>query len=551
MTLGHLEALLQTLKGDAAISALVDGRIFKNLPIPASERYFLTLQQSLISCEVGDWGGPAAFDKVLLVADIRSRKSAEHCGEIARAVKSLLDDGIDRTIEGTRYKVDVQEIRSKLIFSQELNAHRIRLEVPGIVAGSLAISSLSPSASSPQKSGSQIVFTCTLSSAEEDLEYRFLLQGPGTGYAWRDMTGWQGRNSFPWRTSDQDIGTSTVKAQVRRGHNQAGPDAERTASFAISKNEGGSGSLPAINSLTPSLSSPRGAGTRIDFICLASDPDNDPLLYRFILNGPGTAGKAKIVQDWSAKNAWSWTPGREEIGTNIIEVQVRDGNHAGPGSYDAHASVSFAVSSNTAPTARGIYIEEGPDLYIDQTVHLIATASDPDEDQIFYKFLIYRETVGIDWEAITGWQRENWTTYKLDALDYETLAVKVQVRDGKHAGEESCDDEKENIFDISRAALTSVTPSLPSPKAHETTIVFSAVGNKTSQTYYRFWLRGPGTGNVWRDMTGWQAKNSWSWRTADCDIGSNQVKCQAVDDPAMWNDSDTAGREIIIGYTIA
>jgi len=212
---------------------------------------------------------------------------------------------------------------------------------------------------------------------------------------------------------------------------------------------------------------------------------------------------------------------------------------------------SFAVSSNTAPKARGVYIEEGPEIYIDQTVHLIATASDPDEDQIFYKFLIYRETVGIDWEAITGWQRENWTTYKLDALDYETLAVKVQIRDGKHAGDESFDDEKENIFEISRAALASVTPSLPSPKANETTIVFSAVGNKTSQIYYRFWLRGPGTGNVWRDMTGWQAKNSWSWRTADCDIGSNQVKCQAVDDPAMWNDSDTAGREIVISYTIA
>ena len=110
---------------------------------------------------------------------------------------------------------------------------------------------------------------------------------------------------------------------------------------------------------------------------------------------------------------------------------------------------------------------------------------------------------------------------------------------------------KSTMINVRRAAITSVTPSLASPKAHENTIVFSVLANKSSKIYYRIWQKGPGTGSAWRDMTGWQTKNSWSWRTLACDIGTNYVRCEVVDNAEAWDDADVTGRRTDLTYVIS
>jgi len=42
--------------------------------------------------------------------------------------------------------------------------------------------------------------------------------------------------------------------------------------------------------------------------------------------------------------------------------------------------------------------------------------------------------------------------------------------------------------------------------------------------YYQFWLKGPATGNLWHDMTGWIFNNKWTWKTSTLDVGLNQVQ---------------------------
>ena len=41
-----------------------------------------------------------------------------------------------------------------------------------------------------------------------------------------------------------------------------------------------------------------------------------------------------MVQDWTRRNSWEWNPRTEDVGESTVEVQIRDGNHAGLGSYD-------------------------------------------------------------------------------------------------------------------------------------------------------------------------------------------------------------------------
>jgi hypothetical protein len=416
------------------------------------------------------------------------------------------------------------------------------------------IISLTPHLAGSQPAGTLISFICVASDTEEDpIQYRFFITGPGTASKKKMVADWTRKNFFEWSSRAEDVGENTIEVQIRDG-NHAGTgsfDDSETVSYTITAADTGEGSKPTITSLTPSLSSPRGQGTELDFICIASDPESDAILYRFFLIGPGTASKKKLVQDWSRKNAWQWTPGDEDIGSNTIEVQVRDGNNEGEGSYDASSSITFVVSTNTEPVLTEVYVNEPGDSFVGDKVHVVVDASDMDGDQILYKFWLYRETVGASWEQLTDWQTENWVLYQLDQMDFETVTIKCHVRDGKHAGEESYDADGSVAITVQRAAIESVTPSLESPQANENTIVFTVLANKSTKIYYRIWQKGPGTGGAWRDMTGWQAKNSWSWRTLACDIGTNYIRAEVCDSPDTWNDNDTTGRQDDTTYTIS
>jgi hypothetical protein len=418
------------------------------------------------------------------------------------------------------------------------------------------ITSLTPHLASSQPSGTLIDFICVAADADSDnIYYRFYLTGPGTASKKRLMQDWAHRNSWEWNSRDQDVGESTIEVQIRDGNNavEGSYDAKTTVSYTITA-LAGAGTPPTVTSLTPSLSSPRRAGTALDFICIAADVDSDAILYRFLLTGPGTASKKKLVQDWGKKNAWQWTPAATDIGDSTIEVQVRDANNAGEGSYDDSETASFTVSSNTAPfiTAnQKVLNEAGASIFVGDKIHVAAQATEYNPEATYYKFFIFRSAVNVVWEALTDWQKLNAISYTIDKMDYGTLGIRIWVRDGLHATEDSYDSTQTITATILRAAITSVTPSLASSQAHETTVVFSTLANKTTNIYYRFWQKGPGTGNVWRDMTGWQARNSWSWRTLACDIGTNYVRAEVCDNPNDWVDSDVTGRRTDTTYVIS
>ena len=338
MTLDQLESLKSALTGDEGINGMVDGKIYKFRTIEKSELDLRSAtHKSLISCEVGDWAGGKISSDPIFIVDIRSRQGddggAEYCSEIVKAVKELLDDGFSG--------VAVSELRGEVKFEKALVAYRCRLEVFGHIKITYSLS-LYPSLASPQPAGTEIVFTAVASPAEQ-LEYRFLLQGPGTGSQWRDMTGWIPRNSLSWKASEQDVGSSTVKVQVRGGKNKIAEDAEATASYTITAASGGSGSLPTISSLTPSLASPQPPGLEIELICSASDVDGNELLYKFLHQPPG-AVYWKDLTNWTTRNWVTWKPTLADSGTNGLKVQVIDGKHAEKGSYDATTTISYTIA---------------------------------------------------------------------------------------------------------------------------------------------------------------------------------------------------------------
>jgi len=298
-----LDNLYAALTGSPAVSSLVDAKIYKfKQPHEMEKDLKSAAHHSLISCEVADIAGPKTATDPIFVVHIYSRQGADrgaaYCSDIAEAVKSALQNGWSG--------VSVESMGGKVSWNSETVGHQFKMEIRGHIKTAYTIS-LTASPSSPQQEDEEVVFVATVSPSEA-VQYRFLLYGPGTGSAWRDMTGWQARNSFSWKPGSKDVGASSVKVQVRAGPQSSSQiDQESSAvPFTITAKPGGggggAGSPPTITSLTPNLASPQPAETEIDFICIASDPDNDNIYYRFFLTGPGTASKKKMVADWTHRN---------------------------------------------------------------------------------------------------------------------------------------------------------------------------------------------------------------------------------------------------------
>lgn len=92
---------------------------------------------------------------------------------------------------------------------------------PAVTMGTTAsktaeIQSLTPDKTSPQPSGTSIVWTAKAKNpGEEQLLYDFLLKGPSTEGLLADETGWIGESSWRWNTTDADTGENQVEVRIK------------------------------------------------------------------------------------------------------------------------------------------------------------------------------------------------------------------------------------------------------------------------------------------------------------------------------------------------
>jgi hypothetical protein len=102
---------------------------------------------------------------------------------------------------------------------------------------------------------------------------------------------------------------------------------------------------PIMNSLTPDKPSPQPAGTTINWTAVATDPENDPVLYKFLLKGPSASDQPVPETDWIADNKWTWVTLPTDTGTFQVEVRARDGKHAGSESFDDRKMVDYTLTA--------------------------------------------------------------------------------------------------------------------------------------------------------------------------------------------------------------
>jgi hypothetical protein len=280
---------------------------------------------------------------------------------------------------------------------------------------------------SPMPPGSSINWTASAIDPDNDrIYYRFLKDG-------QEARGWSASPDWNWTTLSESPGEYAISVLARDEENASldSFDSSLERRFILNSSNAGS----QISELQADLPSPQPQGAAVNWTVAGLDPDGDTIYYRFLIDGL-SAG------EWSTASFWTWETSSAPPGIHSITAQARDGKHASSGDFDSSKEAAFEISSLNQPPILASLL---PDIASPQaqgaTIAWTAGAADREGDQIFYKFLLNgRDMTG--WSASNTWQ---WSSGGQAPGDYR---VRVLVRDGLHAPEDSFDDYKESTFSL-------------------------------------------------------------------------------------------------------
>ena len=391
---------------------------------------------------------------------------------------------------------------------------------------------LTPNKPEPQYAGTSITWTASATDPEGDtLYYRFWIKGPSTGNSWYMKRDWSTDNTWTWHTSTADIGDTDISVWIRDGHHEP-PD-----KYDLEKIYHGysieAGNQPPVNpTLTPNKPEPQYAGTSIRWTASATDPDGDTLYYRFWIKGPSTGNSWTMKRDWSSINTWTWHTNTADIGDTDISVCIRDGHHKPPDKYDLNkAYCNYNIKAENQPPVNPMLTSNKPEpQYAGTSIRWTASAADPDGDTLYYRFWIKGPSTGNLWSMVRDWSPiSSWTWYTSSA-DIGDTDISVWIRDGHHALPESYDLERVyygyNIMSVNELPTNGIlVPTKEEPQSADTCITWVAYAEDPDGDilYYRFWIRGPATGDSWTIMRDWSSVNTWTWQTSLADIGDTDI----------------------------
>ena len=99
-----------------------------------------------------------------------------------------------------------------------------------------------------------------------------------------------------------------------------------------------------IQSLNPDKPSPQGPGVAIVWKVEAANPNNEKMLYDYLLKGPATGNRFLDKTGWIRESSWTWNTTDADAGENQIEVRVM---RAGASGFEDSMTQSFIVSAAT------------------------------------------------------------------------------------------------------------------------------------------------------------------------------------------------------------
>ncbi|MEO0089131.1 MAG: PQQ-binding-like beta-propeller repeat protein [candidate division WOR-3 bacterium] len=161
-----------------------------------------------------------------------------------------------------------------------------------------------------------------------------------------------------------------------------------------------------------------GVGALVEYKAVATDPNNDSIRYHFVWDG----GK-ETTNYYKSGDTAKITITFEEADTYSLKVQAEDAKGA---TSEWSSPLTIEVVANQKPSRPTL---QGPSYGLINTYYkFTATATDPDNDSILYKFIW-----GDGREIITGFVASGTAvTESISYADTGTYVIKVVAQDNKY-----------------------------------------------------------------------------------------------------------------------
>ncbi|HWQ20168.1 MAG TPA: J domain-containing protein [Methanotrichaceae archaeon] len=248
---------------------------------------------------------------------------------------------------------------------------------------------------------------------------------------------------------------------------------------------------PIMTDLSPDQAGPQPAGSTVIWTARASDPDGDPVYYKFWLQGPSTDGIWTEMTGWIIDSKWAWKTGPRDAGHNMIKAEVRDGLHAGPEGWDDWEMAEYRIARKS-PLAMPFGMD----------IKKIAAA------------LIVLVLLGLAMSFHGG-----------DKAPGSDAPIQIVAVPASSEQEASQPQPQPHIQPNQAPSAISLDPDKKSPQKVGTSVKWAAAASdpEGDRMYYQFLLQGPATGNKWQIIRDWSTSSAWTWDTSLSDAGSSQL----------------------------
>jgi hypothetical protein len=347
---------------------------------------------------------------------------------------------------------------------------------------------------SPAATGTQVTIT-GLATGCPNPRYRFWILPPGG--PWVIAQDYSATASYLW-PSPPTPGVYHLEVDARDATTVIPYDSAATLLFTLSgcKSSWMSAGVP----------SPQSPGATVTFTATSTGCATPE--YKFFLQAPGGTWTAQTAY---GAGTWAWNTTGLAAGTYGVGVWVRSVGSAAAyeaywlGTYTLTGATCTATSLSTAtasPQAAGASI----------TYTAIGCSGG--------QFRFWTLAPGGSWTMQRDYGASSWT-WNTTGLTAGTYQVGVWAREPGSAN--AYDAYGISTFELGSGTCISagLSPSVATPQAPGTTVMFTASSNSCASPLYQFWLLAPG--GSWTVMQPFGVPTTWSWNTTGYAAGSYQV----------------------------
>jgi hypothetical protein len=300
----------------------------------------------------------------------------------------------------------------------------------------------------------------------------------------------------------------------------------------------------SVTSLTSSVSSPALVGIAMTWTAQASGGIG-PLQYQF-WRFDSTAGVWVVVQDFSAANTYTWTPGGADVGGHAFHVRVRSA--AATTAFEGYKDVTgFQVIASTPPAIVSVTASPVLPAVTGVTYTWTAVASGG-VAPLTFQFWRYDATGG--WRMVQDYTPAATYRWTPATSDTGVHALHVRVRNANSTATYDAYLDTVSFQVIPPATLASVTADVALPVTYGTPITWTAVASGgVAPVQYQFWRYDTAVG-AWRMVRDYSAVATYSWTPGVSDVGTHalHVRARSASSPQVYDSYiDPGPFEIVVG----